>query len=62
MAGIETRLGSLEDRFQELSDQLSAPDAYQDLDRVQRLSQEQSKLREVVEVGRSWRRAHDSGR
>ncbi len=57
MAGIETRLRALEDRYQELSEQLSAPDVYQDLERVQRLSQEQAKLREVVEVGRAWRAA-----
>ena len=57
MAGIDTRLRALEDRFAEIEDQLGAPDAYQDLDRVQRLSQEQARLREVVEVGRSWRAA-----
>ena len=62
MAGIETRLRALEDRFAEISEQLSAPDIYEDLDRVQRLSQEQSKLRDVVEVGRAWRDAHRAAR
>jgi len=58
MSDFDARLRALEDRYQELADQLSAPDVYQDLDRVQRLSQEQAKLREVVEVGRAWRAAH----
>jgi peptide chain release factor 1 len=62
MAGIESRLRALEDRYQELSEQLSAPDAYADLERVQRLSQEQAKLREVVEVGRVWRAAQRAAR
>ena len=62
MAGIESRLRALEERYDELSAQLSAPDVYQDLDRVQRLSQEQAKLREVVEVGRNWRAAQTAAR
>jgi len=61
-ATIEPRLRALEERFEELSEQLSAPDAYQDLERVQRLSQEQAKLREVVEVGRAWRVAQKAAR
>ncbi|HEV7678763.1 MAG TPA: peptide chain release factor 1 [Candidatus Dormibacteraeota bacterium] len=59
---LESRLRALEERWEELAAQLSAPDAYQDLDRVQRLSQEQAKLREVVEVGRAWRSAHTAAR
>jgi peptide chain release factor 1 len=59
---IEPRLRALEERYDELSAQLSAPDAYADLDRVQRLSQEQAKLREVVEVGRAWREAQGAAR
>ena len=62
MADIESRLRAIEERYGELADQLSAPDAYQDLERVQRLSQEQAKLREVVEVGRAWRQAHRAAR
>jgi len=62
LAGIETRLRALEDRFAEISEQLSAPDIYEDLDRVQRLSQEQAKLRDVVEVGRAWRDAQRAAR
>jgi peptide chain release factor 1 len=62
MAGIETRLRALEERYDELSQQLSAPDAFEDRDRVQRLSQEQAKLREVVEVGRAWRAAQQAAR
>jgi len=58
VAGIETRLRALEERYDELSRQLSAPDAYADVERVQRLAQEQARLREVVEVGRAWRTAH----
>lgn len=57
MAGIDDRLRALETRYQEIGEQLSAPDAYGDRERVQRLSQEQARLREVVEVGRAWRRA-----
>src|SRR5260221_5276736 len=60
MAGLETRLHALEARWEELSRQLSAPDAYEDLDRIQRLSQEQAKLREVVEVGRASRLAQQA--
>ena len=62
MAGIETRLRALEERYEALAGELSAPDVYQDLDRVQRLSQEQAKLREVVEVGRAWRSAQIAAR
>ena len=57
MGGIEARLRSFEERYDELERDLSAPDAYQDVERVQRLSQEQARLREVVETGRAWRRA-----
>jgi peptide chain release factor 1 len=58
MAAIDERLRALEERFDEVGAQLAEPDAYSDLDRVQRLSQEQSRLREVVETGRAWRSAH----
>src|ERR1700730_8820003 len=58
MAGIDDRLASLEERYAELERDLSDPDAFEDLDRVQRLSQEQARLREVVETGRRWREAH----
>jgi peptide chain release factor 1 len=57
VGGIEARLRALEERYQELERELSAPDAYQDVGRVQRLSQEQARLREVVETGRAWRAA-----
>ena len=57
MGGIETRLHALEERYEELGRELSAPDAYQDVERVQRLSQEQARLRDVVETGRDWRAA-----
>ena len=57
MAGIDERLQALEDRYAELERELSAPDAYEDLDRVQRLSQEQARLRDVVATGRRWRGA-----
>jgi peptide chain release factor 1 len=59
---IETRLRALEERYDALAEELGAPDAYQDLDRLQRLSQEQAKLREVVEVGRAWRQAQTAAR
>src|SRR5438132_8821859 len=57
MAGIDERLRSLEERYAEVEAELSAPDAYQDLERVQRLSREQARLRDVVETGRRWRDA-----
>jgi peptide chain release factor 1 len=57
MAGIDARLAALEERYAELERELSAPDAFEDLDRVQRLSQEQARLRDVVETGRRWRDA-----
>jgi peptide chain release factor 1 len=60
MGAIEGRLHALEERYQELQRELSAPDAYQDVERVQKLSQEQARLREVVETGRAWRRAHEA--
>jgi peptide chain release factor 1 len=58
MAGIDDRLRALEERFDEIGVQLAQPDAYSDIDRVQRLSQEQARLREVVETGRAWRAAN----
>jgi peptide chain release factor 1 len=60
LAGIEARLRALEERYDELAEQLSAPDAYADVERLQRLSQEQARLREVVEVGRAWRAAQSA--
>ena len=57
MASIEDRLHALEERWSEIEAQLSAPDAYQDLERMQHLGQEQARLREVVETGRRWRAA-----
>ncbi|MGH7686145.1 MAG: peptide chain release factor 1, partial [Candidatus Dormibacteria bacterium] len=57
MAGIDGRLAALETRYTEIEQELSQPDAFNDLDRLQRLSQEQARLREVVETGRRWRQA-----
>jgi peptide chain release factor 1 len=62
MAAIDDRLRALEERFDEIGVQLAQPDVYSDIDRVQRLSQEQARLREVVETGRSWRAAHHAVR
>src|SRR6202035_4803943 len=62
MTAFEQRLAALEARYVELEELLSEPDAYQDLDRVQRLSREQAKLREVVEAARRWREAQASAR
>ena len=60
MSNLDTRLAEIEGRYQELEKELAAPDIYQDLERVQRLSQEQARLREVVETARRWRGAqHD---
>ncbi|MBV8444521.1 MAG: peptide chain release factor 1 [Candidatus Dormibacteraeota bacterium] len=54
---MEDRLAAIEQRYEELSGELEAPDAYQDIERVQRLSQEQARLRDVVNAGRRWRDA-----
>ena len=62
MNAFEQRLAALEARYTELEELLSAPDAYQDLDRVQQLSREQAKLREVVEAARRWRDAQAAAR
>jgi peptide chain release factor 1 len=62
MKAFEQRLAALEARYVELEGLLSAPDAYQDLDRVQNLSREQAKLREVVEAARRWRDAQEGAR
>ena len=48
MAGVNERINALEERFRELERELSAPDAHLDRERVQRLSQEQARLRDVV--------------
>jgi peptide chain release factor 1 len=60
MAGIDDRLRALEERYVEIGEQLAEPDAYSDLERLQRLSQEQARMREVVETGRTWRAAHQA--
>jgi peptide chain release factor 1 len=60
MTPFEQRLAALEARYTELGELLSAPDAYQDLDRIEQLSREQSKLREVVEAARRWRDAQEA--
>ncbi|HEX4756306.1 MAG TPA: peptide chain release factor 1 [Candidatus Dormibacteraeota bacterium] len=62
MAKLDDRLRALEERFDDIGVQLAQPDVYSDIDRVQRLSQEQARLREVVETGRSWRAAHQAVR
>jgi peptide chain release factor 1 len=62
MAAIDDRLRALEERFDEIGRQLAEPDSYSDIERVQRLSQEQARLREVVETGRAWRAAHQAVR
>ena len=58
MAALDDRLRALEERFDEIGVLLAQPDVYGDHDLVQRLSQEQARLREVVETGRAWRSAH----
>ncbi len=60
MAAIDDRLRALEERFDEIGTLLAQPEVYGDHDRVQRLSQEQARLREVVETGRSWRAARQA--
>ena len=62
MTPFEQRLAALEARYTELETLLSAPDAYQDLERLQQLSREQAKLREVVEAARRWREAQAAAR
>src|SRR5580658_8324871 len=62
MTPFEQRLAALEARYTDLGELLSAPDAYQDLDRIEQLSREQSKLREVVEAARRWRDAQEAAR
>jgi peptide chain release factor 1 len=57
MSGIDDRLDSIEARYAELERELSAPDAYQDRERLLQLSREQARLRPVVEAGRRWRAA-----
>ena len=57
MAGIEERLAALEQRYTELGRELAQPDAYQDHERIQHLSQEQARLRDVVETARRWKEA-----
>jgi peptide chain release factor 1 len=60
MAALDDRLRALEERFDEIGTLLAQPDVYGDHDRVQRLSQEQARLREVVETGRAWRSARQA--
>jgi peptide chain release factor 1 len=62
MNAFEQRLAALEARYTELGTLLSEPDAYQDLNRVEQLSREQAKLREVVESARRWRDAQEASR
>jgi peptide chain release factor 1 len=57
MASFDDRLDAIDTRYAELERELADPDAYADRDKVQRLSQEQARLREVVETARRWRAA-----
>lgn len=50
------RLSSVEDRFDELNDLLSDPEIVGDYARVQKFAQEQSAIREVVELSRRYRK------
>ncbi|MGI8848046.1 MAG: peptide chain release factor 1 [Candidatus Dormibacteria bacterium] len=58
MATFEDRLDAIEARFGEIDEELSDPAVYDDREHVQDLSQEQARLREVVETARRWRSAH----
>jgi peptide chain release factor 1 len=62
MAAIDERLRALQQRYDEVGAQLAEPDSYSDIERVQHLSQEQARLREVVETGRAWRAARLAAR
>jgi len=57
MSGLPERLQSIEARYDELEREMSAPDAYQDVERLQKLGQEQARLRDIVETARRWREA-----
>ena len=50
------RLSSVEDRFDQLNDLLSDPEIVGDYARVQKFAQEQSAIREVVELSRRYRK------
>ncbi|HET9051328.1 MAG TPA: peptide chain release factor 1 [Candidatus Dormibacteraeota bacterium] len=54
---LDARVRALEERYTDLERELSAPDAFSDLARLQKLSREQARMREVVETGRAWRAA-----
>ncbi len=60
MAALDDRLRALGERFDEIGTLLAQPDVYGDRERVQHLSQEQARLREVVETGRAWRAARQA--
>jgi len=60
MTGFDERLQSIEARYQELEREMSAPDSYQDVERLQKLGQEQSRLREIVETARRLRQAEQA--
>ncbi len=57
MSDFDERLQSIEERYQELEREMSAPDSYLDVERLQKLGQEQARLREVVETARRMRAA-----
>ena len=57
MADVEGRLRALEERYVAVEHELAEPDMYEDLARMQRLGQEQARLRDVVLAGRAWRAA-----
>jgi peptide chain release factor 1 len=57
MASIDDRLAEIETRYQELDRELADPEIWADRERLQRLSQEQARLRDVVETARRWRQA-----
>jgi peptide chain release factor 1 len=57
MSSFEGRLQSIEARYEEVEREMSAPDSYQDVDRLQKLGQEQARLRPIVEAARRWRDA-----
>jgi peptide chain release factor 1 len=57
MTGLEARLDAVERRYVEIGELLQDPEAYQDRGRVELLSREHAKLRDVAEAGRRWRAA-----
>ena len=54
------RLSSIEQRYNELSEEMATPEVVADHDRLQKIAREHSQLQDIVRIGEAYRRAQEA--